>query len=172
MNLPFLVFFFFPHQDILGPIEVIWPIHQVSNFLHFILEISSPKKNAQTSHMWLHVKRKLLKKWFKCLIDFFLIHGGLNLLPAYRSRNFKKVRRWIFRRLSDKGVQAWFAKKVRTNQARWSHSKYTLIYEVLTAWELTYEIAAHFIKQSGSKCATLIITEKWNTSYQRRLSKG
>ena len=43
---------------------------------------------------------------------------------------------------------------------------------MLTAWELTYEIAAHFIKQSGSKCATLIITEKWNTSYQRQLSKG
>lgn len=58
-------------------------------------------------------------------------------------------------------------KKARTNHARWSHPKYTLIYEVLTAWELTYEITAHFIKQKGSKCATLIITEIWNTSYQK-----
>ena len=41
MNLPLLVIFF-PHQDILGTIEFIWLIHQVSNFLHFILEIHTP----------------------------------------------------------------------------------------------------------------------------------
>ena len=38
MNLPFLVIFF-PYQDILGTIKFIWLIQQVSNFLHFILEI-------------------------------------------------------------------------------------------------------------------------------------
>ena len=82
MNLPLLVIFF-PQQDILRPIEFIWPIHRVSNFLHFILEISPHKENTQTSHIWLHVKGKLLKKLFKYLINFFfLTHGGLSLLPA------------------------------------------------------------------------------------------
>ena len=70
MNLPLLVIFF-PQQDILRPIEFIWPIHRVSNFLHFILEISPQKENTQTSHIWLHVKGKLLKKLFKYLINFF-----------------------------------------------------------------------------------------------------
>lgn len=157
---------FFSHQNILEPTEFIGPVHWLSNFLHFILGISQKMRMySQTSHVWLHMKRKLLKNYLNIWLNFFKIHGGFSRLPAYSSRNFKNVRRWIFIYLSDKGIKGWFGKKVRTNQARWSHPKYTLIYEMLTAWELTYEIAAHFIKQRGPKCATLIITKKWNTSY-------